>query len=313
FTKQWYLSSPHQNHINIESAWDLTTGSSKIIVAIVDSGVDYKNPELKENLWTNKMEAAGLPGVDDDENGYIDDIYGYDFVNDDGDPMDDHSHGTHLASIIGAKGNNGIGMAGIAWNVRLMPVKVLDASNSQNNLEIVERGIRYAVDNGAQIINASFAFTFDDDEMDRKLQSAIQYAEDRNVLVIAGSGNDGEDIDSFKMIPAAFENSNILTVTASDESGWRIDFANIGVKSVDLAAPGRKIWGLLPKLGSRFWGGTSQATAITTGVAALVLSKYPQLKPSEVRSRIMNSVKKSSKFKGDSITEGLLDAYQALL
>lgn len=314
YSKQWYLNSTGPNHINAEKAWDLTTGSSKIIVAVIDTGVDLKNPELKENLWENAKEIMGIPGVDDDQNGYIDDFYGYDFVNSDSDPSDDNSHGTHLASIIGAKGNNKTGMTGVTWNVRMMPVKVLDASNSQSDLNKIAKGIYYAVDNGANIINASFALGYNgSDTKDQVIQTAINYAEKNNVLVIAAAGNNGEDIDEYPMAPAALSNSNILTVTASDEEGWRIGFANIGMKSVDVAAPGRNVWGLLPDQKARFWGGTSQATAIASGVAALVLSKYPTLKPNEVRNRIMNSVKKSSKFKGEFFSEGLVDAYKALL
>lgn len=312
YSKQWYLHNSTTNHVYAQNAWDLHTGSHEVVVALIDSGVDRNHEDLKENLWVNKKEKLGQPGIDDDKNGFVDDIYGYDFVNNDSDPSDDNSHGTHLASVIGAKGNNGIGMTGIAWNVQLMSVKVLDASNSQENLEIIAKGIHYAVDNGAKIINASFAFAYTDDEMDRKVQAAIQYAENHDVLVVAGSGNDGEDLDYYPMVPAAFNNSNIITVTASDTEGWPLSFANISVKSVDLSAPGSKIWGLLPKGGAKFWGGTSQATAITTGVAALVLSKYPNLKPKEIRQRIMKSANHNPRFKGTSITDGLLDAYKAL-
>ena len=234
--------------IDGDVAWNGTTGDAAVIVAVLDSGVDYTHPDITNNVWHNLNEAKD--GVDDDGNGYVDDVMGWDFVHNDNDPIDLNGHGTHVAGIIAARGNDGSTIAGMAWQSSIMALQVVDADGVTTSSAIVS-AIHYAVDNGAKIINASYGeTTFDQAEYD-----AISYANDNGVLVVAAACNNGVDIDDVnneKCYPASYDLPNIIAVAASDQFDNRAVFSNWGATSVDLAAPGVSIVSTYPNF-DRVW------------------------------------------------------------
>src|SRR4051812_43933188 len=203
--EQWPLQGDAP--MGAASAWRQTTGGD-VTVAIVDSGIDLGHPDLIGNLWTNPGEVPGN-GVDDDGNGYVDDVHGYDFVDGDATPQDANGHGTHVAGIVAARGGNGIGVSGVAWRARLMAVRVLDAG-ARGNTTTVAQGIRYAVDNGARIVNLSLAGPSPAGD----LEDAVRYAQQRGVLIVVAAGNDGRDLDAAPTYPAAYPEPNVLGVAA---------------------------------------------------------------------------------------------------
>ncbi|MFZ5760325.1 MAG: S8 family serine peptidase [Thermodesulfobacteriota bacterium] len=255
FSSSWHLRNIGQRvngltgtsgaDIRAAAAWDLQTGSPDVVIAVIDSGVAYDHPDLRNNLWINTKEIAGN-GIDDDSNGYIDDVHGWDFVNSDANPSDYSSdvygdgHGTHVAGIIAAQGNNGVGGSGVMWRARIMPLQVFDLFqvNSFSAVSIQAANIiaamEYAVNNGARIINASFgSLAYSQFQYDM-----IAYARDRGVLLVAAAGNDGVNADSSPLYPAAYDLDNIISVAATDENDRLASYSNYGGKGVDVAAPG---------------------------------------------------------------------------
>lgn len=260
FSRQWALKNDAQAvpssrggdtagfadaDIDANTAWDAVTGDSSVIVAIIDSGIDSRHPDLAGNLWSNTDETVN--GRDDDGNGYVDDIMGWDFVHDDNAPVDLNGHGTHVAGILAARGNNASTVAGVAWYAALMPLQVVDADGVTTSAAIVS-AIHYAVDNGARIINASYGeTTYDQAEYD-----AISYANDKGVLVVAAACNNDRDNDATPCYPSSYDLPNIIAVAASDQFDNRASFpgggaSNWGAVSVDLAAPGVSIISTYPQ------------------------------------------------------------------
>jgi subtilisin family serine protease len=259
--QSWQLSSDAP--MGIQTAWDQTTNAGSVVVAVVDTGVDMSHPDLQGNFWTNPGEIPGN-GIDDDHDGFVDDVHGADFVNHDGDPRDDNGHGTHVAGIIGAHGNNGIGSAGVAWNVQIMPVKVLD-SNASGDASTVAAGVRYAVAHGAQIVNLSLAGP----GRSQDLENAIAEAQARGVLVVCAAGNDHQNIGTSPEYPAALPEPNILAVAATAQGGGLSSVSNYG-GNVKLAAPGESIISTAMGGGYELRTGTSMASPAVAGAAALV-------------------------------------------
>jgi subtilisin family serine protease len=294
----WYLDG--DGPIGIESAWDQTTGGDTI-VAVVDTGVDMTHPELRQNLWTNPGEVAGN-GVDDDHDGYVDDVHGADLVNKDGDPTDDNGHGTHVAGIIGARGGNGIGAAGIAWRVRIMPVKVLDAGAS-GDAGTVATGIRYAIAHGARIVNLSLSGPGRSDA----LESAIAAARDAGVLVVCAAGNDGRDLGSTPAYPASYPEENLISVAATSSNGRLASISNYGA-GVELAAPGDTIFSTARGGGYELRTGTSMASPMVAGTAALVASVRPDADWRVLRGAILAGARPSNL----PVANGTLDVAGAL-
>ena len=271
YNSQW----AHQN-IESESAWDIEKGSSGVVIAIVDTGVDYNHIDLSTNIWVNPGEISGN-GIDDDGNGYIDDFRGWDFYNVDNSPMDDHSHGTHCAGIAAAVGNNSIGITGIAPKVRIMALKAGSASGSLPWTATAE-AIRYAADNGADIISSSYGGpTYSSLSND-----AIEYANSLGVLLIAAAGNDNTDAPHY---PASY--SKVLSVGATDQNDARASFSNYGV-DVDVAAPGVSILSTLPSNGYGYKSGTSMSTPLVAGLAGLVMSKDLSLINDDIKNVLIN-------------------------
>jgi subtilisin family serine protease len=248
FNKLWGLNNTGQTggtfgaDIDAIKAWDITTGSTNVIIAVIDTGVAYNHPDLAENIWMNTNEVAGN-GIDDDGNGYEDDIYGWDFIDNDGYPEDYEGHGTHVAGTIAAVGNNGIGMAGVMWSAKIMPIRFLGISGWGDTAKAAE-AIRYAADNGARIINASWG----GGGYSQTLYEAIDYARSKDVLFIAAAGNEGKNSDSYPFYPASYDLTNIISVAATDDDDNLAYFSNYGANSVDLAAPGVNIYSSIPVL-----------------------------------------------------------------
>lgn len=221
--------------MNATGAWDVTTGSTNVIVAVIDTGIDLDHPDLLANLWKNSAEVNGTAGVDDDGNGYIDDKDGWDFVSSDNVPDDDEGHGSHCAGTIGAVGNNAKGVAGVCWSVQLMPVKFLDGNGNANSDGF--DAVVYAANNGADIISASYGGgSYSDTEKD-----AIAYANSKGVLFVAAAGNESENNDAVPNYPSNYDVPNIVAVAATDQNDVLASFSNYGQTSVDLAAPGVSI------------------------------------------------------------------------
>src|SRR6266478_5857145 len=230
FSQDWGLNNTGQTggtadaDIDAPEAWNVTNGLSTVIVAVLDTGVDYTHPDLAAAMWTNTAEANGQPGVDDDGDGYVDDIHGYDFVNNDGDPMDDHYHGTHVAGTIAAVANNGIGIAGVAPNVQIMALKFLDSSGNGTTANAI-RALNYAVQMGATISNNSYGGSTAEDA-DPLFAEAIHNAAASGHIFVAGAGNSGTDNDVAGFFPANFDSDNIVSVAATDDNDQLASFSN---------------------------------------------------------------------------------------
>lgn len=269
-----------------QRAWRISQGSRDIIVAIVDTGVDIRHPDLMNNLWVNRgevgMDSKGRDkasnGLDDDKNGYVDDVHGWNFVTNTNSLTDEHGHGTHIAGIVGAEGGNGIGISGVAPKVSLMVLKYYDSKGSEmNNLINTVKAIDYAVKMNANIINYSGGgLAPSPDE-----KSAIERAMKKGILFVAAAGNERSNSDIKKYYPADYGLPNILSVTAIDRFKNVLPSSNYGEQTVDIAAPGNDIISALPGGQYGYMTGTSQATAFASGVAALVMANNPNLRKAD--------------------------------
>jgi subtilisin family serine protease len=296
--------------IDAPEAWNLATGNRDVIVAVLDTGVDYTHPDLAANMWTNTAELNGQIGVDDDGNGYIDDIYGYDFANVDGDPMDDHSHGTHCSGTIAGVGNNSNGVAGVCWQVKIMALKWLYEFGSGFTSDAIS-AIQYAVQMGATLTSNSWG----GGGYSPALYDAIAAAGAANQLFVAAAGNSASDNDVIPHYPSSYTLDNIIAVLATTDTDTLSSFSCWGATSVDIGAPGSNIYSTIPvSMGSYgTMSGTSMACPHVAGAAALVLSVKPLLTYQETKQILMSSVDKLDSLAGRSITEGRLNLYSAVL
>jgi subtilisin family serine protease len=306
---QWHLDNPPSGpDIHATGAWDITTGSDTVLVAVIDTGIDYNHPDLAANLWTNPEETPG-DHLDNDGNGYIDDWRGWDFADRDYDPKDDHSHGTHVAGILGAIGNNAVGVAGVCGKVRILPLDAFDFEDSLSS-DLIE-AIRYAKNMGARIVNASWGDQYED----LLMQEAIREFTAAGGLFVTAAGNDyGENNDYFSSLPPNFDVDALLSVGASDIDDDIAGFSSIGPNRVHLMAPGDNIYSTYPTYLNHvstpyaFKDGTSMASPVVAGVAALIWSWNPNLSNLEVKYRIMGGVDRSSVFADKCLSGGRLNA-----
>ena len=288
------LNNPQDQDIDADLAWNSSTGSQDIVVGVIDSGVDYTHEDLSENMWVNPGEIAG-DGIDNEGNGFIDDVYGFDFVNWDGDPMDDEGHGTHVAGTIAAAGNNGIGVTGVSWNAGIMAIKILDAENNGTSVASIVAAVNYAtmmkVDFGVNIrvTNNSWGGA----SYSGALKKAISLSGQADILFVAAAGNGGADFvgdnnDSRPYYPASYDCSNIISVAAVDGFGQYPYFTNFGPNSVDIAAPGVNIYSTRPGNSYGYLSGTSMAAPHVSGVVVLAAAANPEMNAQGIKKLILS-------------------------
>jgi subtilisin family serine protease/subtilisin-like proprotein convertase family protein/nuclear transport factor 2 (NTF2) superfamily protein len=293
--------------IDAPEAWDLSTGSASIVVGVIDTGIDYSHPDLAANIWTNPGEVAGN-GIDDDGNGFVDDVHGYDFVNNDGDPFDDHGHGTHVAGTIGAAGDNQRGVSGVNWNTSLMALKFLSGTGS-GSLSDAVRAINYATmmrsryGVNVRVTNNSWG----GGGYNQSLADAIGAQGQAGILFVAAAGNSGTNNDQSPNYPASYNFDNVIAVAASDNRDNLASFSNYGATSVDLAAPGVSIYSTAPGGGYQTMSGTSMATPHVAGAAALAWAVNPTATVAQIRSALLNGVDRVTGLSGKVATGGRLN------
>ena len=300
------LSGSYDADIDAPEAWTTTTGSPNVVVAVIDTGIDYKHEDLAANMWVNTGEIPGN-GIDDDKNDYIDDVYGYDFSNKDGDPLDDHEHGTHVAGTIAAIKDNKIGVAGVAPTVKLMAVKFLDSFGS-GELSNAALGIEYAITMGAKILSNSWG----GGGFSQPLYDVISLANQNKVVFTAAAGNDGKNTDGFPHYPSSYQQPNVISVGAITNEDILAGFSNYGIKSVHLLAPGQAILSAIPGNNYDVMRGTSMATPHVSGIAALLLSQEPELSPEEVKDRLIKTSDEILSVRRKVMSAGRVNAYNAL-
>lgn len=298
-------------------AWSVTKGSRDIVVAVIDTGIDVKHEDLAGNLWRNPGETGkdekgrdkATNGIDDDGNGFVDDVYGWNFVSNNNKLDDNHGHGTHIAGIIGAEAGNGKGITGIAPEVSLMILKYYDPKvPGTDNLKNTIAAIRYAVKMGAHIINYSGGGT----EYSQEEHDAVAEAHKKGILFVAAAGNERSNSDQHHYYPADYKLSNIISVTAIDPATQVLASSNYGVETVDIAAPGQNILSCLPGNSYGYMTGTSQATAFATGAAALVMAHKQSFKAEDVKKYILATGDAQSQLASKTRTSRQLNLYKAL-
>jgi hypothetical protein len=345
FFQQWYLNNIGQTApfgLPGKRGADLgfmklkeqgVLGSEKVVVAVLDTGIDYKHEDLEKNMWINKAEVNGVDGIDDDKNGFVDDKYGFDFYSQgtsklwygkpgDPDPMDENGHGTHCAGVIGAKSNNSIGMVGLNQNIQMMAVKIFGEDGGASSADI-QRAIYYATNRDVDIMSNSWG----GGAPSELVHKAIEAAEKKGILFVAAAGNDGSNNDVTPQFPASYKQkndlskkmSNILTVGASDNMDNAAGFSNYGYESVDVFAPGVAILStyptsLAPTRPYAIMSGTSMATPLVTGVAALMIAANPDLKknPERIRRILVESSDPAKGLIGKSVSNGRVNAFNAV-
>lgn len=332
FTQQWGLKNNGQAvrgargtagaDIEAPAAWNISQGSRNVIVAIIDTGVEIHHPDIAPNRWYNTKELQGAGnlnnwrpnGIDDDGNGYVDDVVGWDFVYNVNNPRDLSSgHGTHVAGIAAASGNNGKGVAGVSWRSRIMPLAVQNYASGGLPISAIVEALAYAQKMGAKVVNMSFGAY----GASQTLQNAINQA--KTPVLCAAAGNDGRNNDIYQHFPSNYTNANLIAVAATNQSDRLASFSNFGASSVDVAAPGVNIVSTYIKgSGYAYISGTSMASPMVAGIAALVLSQRPSLSSVQVVSVIKSSVDKIDALSGKTSTSekvstgGRVNALKAL-
>jgi subtilisin family serine protease/subtilisin-like proprotein convertase family protein len=323
YNRMWAMSNTGQTvngvtgipgaDVSAESAWDISTGSTNVIAAIVDSGTDYNHPDLARNMWVNAGEIAGN-GVDDDSNGYVDDVRGFDFADGDSDPMDFIGHGTHVTGTVGAVGDNSDGTVGVNWNVSLMACKIGGDFGGPVVSAAIE-AIDYAVAMGAVVSNHSYSVP-----RTQAMDDAITAARSAGHIVVCAAGNSSFNNDFFPQYPASFRQDNIISVAATDQFDDLAGFSNFGVSSVDIGAPGVNIWSTTPQGGSFFYqpnydfsDGTSMASPMVTGAVALLRSVAPGLSYDEIIDAIYDGADPTASLSGRVSSGSRLNISGALL
>lgn len=314
----WGLYNTGQNggtddaDIDAPEAWGIETGGHEVVIAVIDTGVDYNHEDLEANMWTNSGETAD--GKDTDENGFVDDIRGWDFANGDNDPFDDVGHGTHCAGTIGAVGDNGKGIVGVNWKVTIMPIKFLGLRGGTTANAILS--VKYAVDNGADIMSNSWGGGV----YSVALEEAISAADDAGILFIASAGNNGKNTDRRKTYPAGYNIPNVISVAATDRNDELASWSNYGIETVDLGAPGVAIYSTVPtgscelcdSSGYKYLGGTSMACPHVAGAAGLIKAHYSNLTSDELKAKLLGGVDLISSLEEKTVTGGRLNAYNSL-
>ncbi|MGK5087726.1 S8 family serine peptidase [Bdellovibrionota bacterium FG-2] len=306
FDQQWGLKIT-----DAQRAWDISKGDKNVVVAVIDTGVDLTHPDLADNIWTNPGEVpaggvSGADGIDNDGNGFIDDLHGWNFYSKNANPNDDMGHGTHCAGVI-AGGHNGVGMMGIAPNVRIMPVKFLGAGGDGT----LENGIlatEYAMLNHADIMSNSWG----GDGFSKAFFEVIEETNKRGIVYVAAAGNDHNNNDTEPTYPASYQLPNIISVAATDSKDDVTIFTSWGPTSVHLAAPGLNIWSAFKNGKYKSMSGTSMACPHVAGAAALLKSAQG-LSAVEIKERLMGTVDFRFALQGRVASGGRLNLYNALM
>lgn len=297
--------------VDAPEAWGITEGDSEVVVAVVDTGVSYTHPDLVGRMWRNPREVPNN-NLDDDQNGYIDDVYGWDFIGNTNSPSDANLHGTHVAGTIAAEKGNSRGIVGVAPGISLLSLRVLD-SQGVGDAAGVMKAIRYAValrkaGVNLRVLNLSLG----GGESSESFRDVLLEADRAGILVVAAAGNDTNDNDATPTYPASYDVPNVISVAALDRRGELASFSNYGARSVDVAAPGVFIWSTFPFGFYFFLDGTSMAAPHVSGVAALMYSVNPDLRPSQVVSLLKASVKPIKGLEGKMVAPGIVSAARAL-
>ncbi len=289
---------------NVKKAWSITTGNDRVLVGVLDSGIDINNVDIQSNIYVNEREIPGN-GKDDDRNGYIDDVNGWDFLHDDNSVFDsatEDAHGTYVASILGAPLDD-VGMVGVCPNVTIVPLKFMSSVDGGDTSDAIE-AIEYAKKIGVKIINCSW----NGNNYNPELKEAMKRS---GILFVCASGNQGIDIDETPMYPACYDLNNVITVGAIDNCGNVPTYSNYGERNVDVLAPGDAILGQFPNNMYYATSGTSSAAPFVAGEAALIYSRNPRLSSGELKKCIMQNVRKDLRYT-DVKTRGRIDVYQAV-
>ena len=297
--------------IDAPEAWDLATGDRAVVVGVIDTGIDYTHEDIAANMWVHPGEVPGN-GIDDDGNGFVDDIHGWDFANDDNDPYDDGDHGTHVSGTIAAVGDNGIGVAGVSWSAQLMALKWILGSGSGVNSDAVDcvnyatmmrqRGINL------RLTNNSWRFF----SYSQSLLDALTAAEAADLLFVASAGNDSEDSDLEPHYPSSYALDSVLSVASTTDRDELSGFSNYGALSVDLAAPGSSILSSIPGDRYALFSGTSMASPHVSGAAALLWSVAPNATFRDIRAALLEGVDPIPAMTGRAVTGGRLNARRSL-
>ncbi|MBT6053884.1 MAG: S8 family serine peptidase [Planctomycetaceae bacterium] len=293
--------------IDAPEAWQVSTGSRDLIVGVIDTGIDYTHPDLAANMWVNPGEIAGN-GIDDDANGFVDDVHGYDFANDDGDPFDDNGHGTHCAGTIGGVGNNGVGVVGVNWEVSLMGLKFLDANGSGSTSDAIQ-AVNYATmmkNQYGQNVRVT-SNSWGGGGSSSAMRQAIESGAEAEIVFIAAAGNDGMNNDTNPQYPASYTSDAVISVAATDRNDALANFSNYGATGVDIAAPGVGIVSTTPGNSYASFSGTSMATPHVAGAVALALAVDPTLTVSQLRSGLLGTVDAVAGLVGKTVTGGRLN------
>ena len=315
FMEQWALENDGRDggkegaDIRAMQAWATTTGSDTVVVAVLDSGVDYTHSDLVNNIW---VRPESVDQYEDHELGSIEDVHGYNAIDTSGDPMDDNGHGTHCAGIIGAEGGNDIGISGVNWKVTIMPLKFMNSGGYGTSKDAIE-AINYVINRkragvNVRVISASWGSP----RKSRALEDVIRKAYEAGILFVAASGNSSANTDRMPQYPSGYNLGNVISVAALNRTDELASFSNYGVKTVHIAAPGKDI--LSTWLGDAYevHSGTSMATPVIAGVAALVLASHPQLSVDELRTLLLKSVDKLPTLDGKVASGGRINAVKAL-
>jgi subtilisin family serine protease len=310
FSQQWGLENGSGADISAPQAWDRTTGSEDVVIGVIDSGMDITHVDLKDNLFKNSGEIAGN-NIDDDANGYIDDVNGWDAVTDTGRMRDEDGHGTHVSGIVGARGNNGEGVAGVNWKVKLLPLRFITVRSGAtfDAMQCIDyatnlrnRGVNLRVLNnswGGGGFSAALADT-------------IKRANTAGILFVCAAGNEATDSDSVPNFPSGYEVANVISVGAMTRSNFQAGFSNYGRRSVDVFAPGDGILSTTPGNSYASFSGTSQASPMVAGIAGLILAAHPEATVPELKARILGSVQKEGFASSLCLTGGRVDAQAAI-
>lgn len=318
FPREWGLRNTGQGagtpgaDINVTGAWNTVTGSRQTVIAIVDTGVDFRHPDLADNIWTNPGETGGdamgrdrrANGIDDDGNGYVDDWRGWDFRNNDNNPMDDYGHGTHCAGVAAAAGNNGIGISGVNWKARIMPLKFIGSDGFGTEVNAA-KAIRYAERMGADVISCSWGGSASNQVLENAINSTT-------VPVVCSAGNDRVDIESSPHYPASYPARQVIAVAGTNNQDSLASWSNYGAVSVDVAAPGNSIYSTYTGGGYVYMTGTSMAVPFVSGLAGLITAKNPHLSAKKIKALILNNVKVRPTLVGKTVTGGRIDAFRSV-